>query len=1795
MTMFNCNDGDFQVNWFGEVNVPGTICIGAGATVRITGDGLSTPGNSSLNGGEALEHLTSRVTLPSGLKSAAVGVGEPNNAEGIDKIDSFGPIFYVNNGNLIVKDLIVRGGFASDIETSRSGGGIYSVNSNVTIAGCDFSDNFAENMGGGIFAVDSTLHVSDTMFRYCRAGQVSTFENETEEGAGGGIYAESSQVRVDGCLFEGGYATNEGAGISLKKGHMSVLDSVFYNNHAGGGNEKDEDPTGQGADLALSGCDRSFDGLPACDVNDTIFVNSSVANKGGSVVISKESESSNVVKFHGCTVDNSSSGLLLDDDGQGDGGAFSVGSGVTLLLSNCTLKNNFSGDKGGVFHTSSGGHWTHDPGATIIVQESYFHSNTAGVDSGGVGYLGEFGTLTVEGDGNMFERNTCSGHGGVFASTSYTSITVEGGTFQGNGDGQSGGVIWSKGNVVIEGGAFFDNATPGQDAGVLCVSNEGNFIVKGGIFENNTSEEGGVAVVNEDGSLHILGGLFSGNRADAQGGAFSINDGGDIQIKGGTFTNHIADFGGFLFAESGSHASCTGVSILNNHAVEGGAIYATNGVTLDWACHIEQSFALAGPAIYARDQTTVELKGVSLFNNTVVRGSVVFVVSSVLMTDQVDILDNSGLQDLSAVYVDKASSYMAVDTSFTGFNGEACFNVVFSEGELYLDDCDFSGSTSPVLVYTGPNSTAVIRNTALGNNNYVEFSKAGSDAGNLPNASSLTNANYKCGSGIFEGNGSSTTFQDYPCSKESACFDGDLGVYCLCYTPQLPKSTERCMSGDASTLNLEQGVYPERTYFPDLLEGDLFLSYEPTASSSLSSGSGGGSDVSQNKQAVGGGGVLWSVEATGYDKNMMTWTIFPSTGLIFPGGSITLKVVTLPGTQFEGHANVTFTAIDVVANSSTTSTIELLSGRHGIDDDDSNPGSSVSHQEVAGGPLSSTHGGIVPVLQETSSDGASNKASFHVEFYHCRAGSFWKPTVSSVVSSDEDPGACYACSENTLNGETEGVDCSQDGETLQALTVKEGYWRAKLNLSTVRECFNEGACKGGSSVTDAQGYCSDGYEGVVCSVCAAGYGRGAANQCHECTEDFKGGMFFVLSLAVLLAIGVVALLSAYLVGGRHAVTSTMAITKNQVLTLQRRSVHLLSRADQRGVADFTGQHDPRIYRPGFSSSVKVHPWRREAKDASFRGSSSGSNSTSGTGTNNNGRIITGLRDVRDGDVLPAKYFVPQGRALARIGLNSRGGLPRALTRQNHANVNEDVTGVAPPAGTVTRADSPGPTITPAFGGPVETSGIIGAAKIGKKKPVGNLHDNEKDQEEHSAAAKIGALLSGLPLSKLKLAVVVWQISSAFADVTNVGFPPVYEKFLSIIGMFSLDLGWLLSATCVASGVGFYEKLLTVTIGPFLLLGLLGVTFHVGSRPAKPRVETLNHLSARTNFRGSLSSTGNHITSIATEDMSAVPALASAPGQDTEKDGDTSGDYDTHSTNDPRVAMSAQQSWIIHFHGNGMAKIGEASSAPPVRRERLSIAPVRSLRSIWKAGPGNNTDPEQTRLWQLFARHTTMTLIILYLVYSQVSTVVFQAFACDYYEEMEKSFLRVDGRIVCYTATHTAYRVYAGIMICLYPFGIPAVFCYLLVRQRSAINPPSDKTLKNSRGKRHVVGCLVIFFTNFLALIIQAELADKDSSGSAVYSALLILVHVFFLLSICWNSWTTVRSTVETTFGRRHLQGLVLGVDLASGDSTKHFVNLDTANGDNASRATDEDYKDDEGEDLPSWQTQPAIPELLPLR
>ena len=95
--------------------------------------------------------------------------------------------------------------------------------------------------------------------------------------------------------------------------------------------------------------------------------------------------------------------------------------------------------------------------------------------------------------------------------------------------------------------------------------------------------------------------------------------------------------------------------------------------------------------------------------------------------------------------------------------------------------------------------------------------------------------------------------------------------------------------------------------------------------------------------------------------------------------------------------------------------------------------------------------------------------------------------------------------------------------------------------------------------------------------------------------------------------------------------------------------------------------------------------------------------------------------------------------------------------------------------------------------------------------------------------KIKRLMSLLPLNKLKILVVVWQILAVFSSITGVEFPATYATFLSWISVVNLDLGSIFSASCVLPVVNFYDTLLLVTLGPLLLAGVLVLTYHMAKR------------------------------------------------------------------------------------------------------------------------------------------------------------------------------------------------------------------------------------------------------------------------------------------------------------------------------------------------------------------------------
>jgi hypothetical protein len=89
-------------------------------------------------------------------------------------------------------------------------------------------------------------------------------------------------------------------------------------------------------------------------------------------------------------------------------------------------------------------------------------------------------------------------------------------------------------------------------------------------------------------------------------------------------------------------------------------------------------------------------------------------------------------------------------------------------------------------------------------------------------------------------------------------------------------------------------------------------------------------------------------------------------------------------------------------------------------------------------------------------------------------------------------------------------------------------------------------------------------------------------------------------------------------------------------------------------------------------------------------------------------------------------------------------------------------------------------------------------------------------------------LAALPWDKLRIPIVAFQILTQFISITGLPLPNIYRKFLAWTDVFNLNLGWLLSLGCLAK-IGFYQKLLITTLGPFAAVAVLACTYTIVRR------------------------------------------------------------------------------------------------------------------------------------------------------------------------------------------------------------------------------------------------------------------------------------------------------------------------------------------------------------------------------
>lgn len=89
------------------------------------------------------------------------------------------------------------------------------------------------------------------------------------------------------------------------------------------------------------------------------------------------------------------------------------------------------------------------------------------------------------------------------------------------------------------------------------------------------------------------------------------------------------------------------------------------------------------------------------------------------------------------------------------------------------------------------------------------------------------------------------------------------------------------------------------------------------------------------------------------------------------------------------------------------------------------------------------------------------------------------------------------------------------------------------------------------------------------------------------------------------------------------------------------------------------------------------------------------------------------------------------------------------------------------------------------------------------------------------------------------------------------------------------------------------------------------------------------------------------------------------------------------------------------------------------------------------------------------RFLSVAVFVAFFVYSSVSSTIFQTFPCDY---VDGDFsLMVDHSLSCTGSLHRKFQIYAGIMAVIYPVGVPAVFGWWLIRNRTYLKKSDRET------------------------------------------------------------------------------------------------------------------------------------------
>ncbi len=505
-----------------------------------------------------------------------------------------------NLGEFIVIDTTFSGNGAP-----LEGGAIYNAGT-MTITAGDFYANYASD-GAGIYSPGGELILQDT-----------TFTANTADRNGGAIRT-SSILEIQGGTYSENHALHGGA-LYLDAGAVTVIDRATFDLNTGevGGAIFNEGQLviGEGslAGNHAEGMGGAIHNESSLEIhNSNLSQNTATGdggglhnNENGTVTLTAVNLEDNEARaggalFNGGQFDGS--GIIFATNHAEWGGA--IQNTGNMNLADSQLDNNESKSEGGALYNTSrlnlsAVNFTANTGTDggallnrgdVEMTAGRMERNHAHFDFGGAIY-NQLGSLRIT--DTIFTGNTVPNGGGAIFN--YGELEITGSNFSGNG-AKWGGAIYNRSNQpALIRGVTFENNYAGHRGGAIL--NDRSLELENCIFVDNHSEDSSGALHNSS-NLIVRTSEFTGNSVgNGSGGA--VENWGTGVITESIFQNNSASMSGGGISSNGPSANLTliGVTLTQNQAVDGGALYNTGEMHVSTATISENRTSHFGGGIY---------------------------------------------------------------------------------------------------------------------------------------------------------------------------------------------------------------------------------------------------------------------------------------------------------------------------------------------------------------------------------------------------------------------------------------------------------------------------------------------------------------------------------------------------------------------------------------------------------------------------------------------------------------------------------------------------------------------------------------------------------------------------------------------------------------------------------------------------------------------------------------------------------------------------------------------------------------------------------------------------------------------------------------------------------------------------------------------------------------------------------------------------------------------------------------------------------------------------------------------